>query len=209
MDNLFGDRTEYEGPPLNEDEVPAHPADLFHRWYTEAVQAGITEAHAMALATAGVDFKPSCRIVLLRGFEEGSLLFYTNYQSRKGQELLWNPYACAVFYWKEIFRQVRIEGRCQKLDARQSDAYFDSRPETSRLSAIISPQSQVIESRQWLEQQWANADRRALRRPEYWGGYRLIPTVYEFWQGRGQRLHDRLQYTLIDKNQWQLCRLAP
>ena len=206
-------RQEYEETPLNEDTVLKDPIKQFAKWFEEAVRAGLPEPNAMTLATASVDFKPFARIVLLKGIEEGTFLFFTNYNSKKGKELLWKPYATLLFFWNELHRQVRIEGRVKKISKKKSDEYFYSRPEESKLSAVISPQSEVIENRHWLEKKLAAATKdysgRQIPRPEHWGGYQVIPQAIEFWQGRANRLHDRLQFTLVDQNEWKMKRLAP
>jgi pyridoxamine 5'-phosphate oxidase len=167
----------------------------------------------MTLATASLDALPSARIVLLKGFDENGFVFFTNYESYKAQQLAENPKACLVFFWKELQRQVRITGLIQKINAKQSDEYFKSRPESSRIGAWASPQSRVIESRDWLDEKFnelvnkmeGNSD----ARPPYWGGYIVKPVVIEFWQGRPSRLHDRIQYTLEDNGGWKIERLAP
>jgi pyridoxamine 5'-phosphate oxidase len=206
-------REEYSGHALNEDTILANPVEQFNVWFEEAVNAQLREPNAMVLATAGVDFKPSARIVLLKGIDDGNFIFYTNYHSRKGKELLWNPYAALLFFWNELHRQVRIEGRVEKIPAAGSDAYFKSRPEGSRLSAIVSPQSEVILNREVLEEKLKLAQMQLsgdeIPRPLHWGGYKVIPHNIEFWQGRPNRLHDRLLFTQVDKNKWKLERLAP
>ena len=167
----------------------------------------------MVLATANVDFKPSARVVLLKGIEEGAFIFYTNYNSRKGRELLWNPYATLLFFWNELHRQVRIEGRVKKISEEESDKYFQSRPEQSQLGALVSPQSEVIANRKFLEEKLAEAaakfSGKKVPRPENWGGYKVIPQAIEFWQGRSSRLHDRILFTLINESEWKIERLAP
>jgi pyridoxamine-phosphate oxidase len=206
-------RQEYEEAPLHEDSILKDPLRQFEKWFDEAVKAQLPEANAMTLATANVDFKPSARIVLLKGIEDGSFIFFTNYESRKGKELLWNPYATLLFFWNELHRQVRIEGRVKKISAGESDKYFHSRPHGSQLGAVISPQSRVIESRNFLEEKLILAEKefsgKEIPRPEHWGGYRVIPQTIEFWQGRSSRLHDRILFTLTDQEKWTLERLAP
>ena len=167
----------------------------------------------MTLATASADGLPSARIVLLKDFDEKGFVFYTNYNSFKGQQLAENPRACLVFFWKELERQVRITGVTTKVSAIESDEYFNIRPEGSRIGAIASPQSQVISNREWLESEVKQLQNKfssdAIKRPEHWGGYRLMPAIIEFWQGRPNRLHDRIQYTLQEDASWKIERLAP
>jgi pyridoxamine 5'-phosphate oxidase len=198
---------------LEETDVDANPFVQFRAWLAEATAAKIVEAGAMTLATATRAGKPSARMVVLRGFDERGFVYYTNYESRKAQELADNPWASLVFYWAELHRQVRVEGRVEKVSAQESDAYFDSRPADSRLAASVSPQSRVIESREQLEVRLRELEReyagRAIPRPAFWGGYRVIPEVFEFWHGQPSRLHDRLRYTLRTDGTWLIERLAP
>jgi pyridoxamine 5'-phosphate oxidase len=202
-------RLEYSGAVLDEETVLKDPLLQFEKWFADAMQAELPEPNAMAVATSGIDFKPSSRIVLLKGLDHG-FVFYTNYNSRKGKELLWNPYAALLFFWNELHRQVRIEGRVEKAAAAESDEYFDSRPPGSKLGAIVSPQSEVIPGRKFLEMKLEEKSAEAsLQRPAHWGGYRVIPYTVEFWQGRPNRLHDRLLFTLVEKDKWKLERLAP
>lgn len=199
-------------PDLAEQSVRRDPVRQFEIWFQEAIAAGIPEANAMTLATCGIDFKPSARMVLLKGLEDGKFIFYTNYHSRKGNELLWNPYAALLFYWHEMHRQVRIEGRVEKLPNEVSDAYFKSRPAPSKLSAIISPQSEVIPGRDFLDEKLIHLknelSENEIQRPDYWGGYQVQPYTIEFWQGRDSRLHDRLLFTRV-ADDWKMERLAP
>lgn len=205
-------RQEYAGHSLDEHSVHQDPLIQFEKWFEEASDAGLPEVNAMTLATCGIDFKPSARIVLLKGLESGNFVFYTNYQSRKGKEMLWNPYAALLFFWNELHRQVRIEGRIEKLTAQESDSYFDSRPEASKIGAWVSPQSEVISNREALDKRMAVLENefagRKINRPDYWGGYKVIPSTIEFWQGRTSRLHDRLLFTRIQDG-WKMERLAP
>jgi pyridoxamine 5'-phosphate oxidase len=205
-------RQEYSGHTLDEKSVHKDPLIQFEQWFEEATDAGIPEVNAMTLATCGIDFKPSARIVLLKGLESDNFVFYTNYNSRKGKELLWNPYAALLFFWNELHRQVRIEGRIEKLSAQESDAYFASRPESSKLGAWVSPQSEVIGSREVLDKKMVELEKeqtgKEIKRPLHWGGYKVIPVTIEFWQGRTSRLHDRLLFTRINDS-WKLERLAP
>lgn len=207
-------RKEYEQGVLDEAGVDPDPIRQFAAWYDEAVAAGIPEPEAMTLSTATPEGRPSARIVLLRGFDERGFCFFTNYESRKGRELAANPQAALTFHWAEPERQVRIEGRIEQTTPTESDAYFTSRPSTSRLGAWSSPQSQVIAGRKTLEQLFArfraeHPDDAAIPRPPHWGGYRLIPERIEFWQGRPSRLHDRLQFSREAGGGWAIVRLAP
>jgi pyridoxamine 5'-phosphate oxidase len=206
-------RKNYSLKSLLENEVPAQPVALFARWWEEAVASNIDEVNAMTLATASCDGMPSARIVLLKNFNESGFSFFTNYHSYKGKQLEENPKACLVFYWKELERQVRITGLVEKLEEQANDLYFGSRPDASQAGAVISPQSEVIESREWLQEQFDNMTKQSagkkIERPPHWGGYLVKPVIIEFWQGQPGRLHDRLQYTLIDDGSWKLERLAP
>ena len=207
-------RKSYERAALDEHEIDRDPFQQFTIWYDEAVAADLPEPESMTLSTATRDGRPSARIVLLRGYDETGFCFFTNYSSQKGQELAANPYAALTFHWVELERQVRIAGRVEKLTAEESDAYFQSRPSQSRIGAWSSPQSNVIPSREILEQffneyQKQYSDETAIPRPEHWGGYRVIPERIEFWQGRPNRLHDRLRFSRIDQGPWTLQRLAP
>jgi pyridoxamine 5'-phosphate oxidase len=201
-------------PPLDTTTAPATPWPLFARWHADAQAAALTEPAAMTLATADADGAPSARIVLLRGFDERGFVFYTNYESRKGQELAADARAALVLYWDVLKRQVRVEGSASKVDVAESDAYFCSRPRGHRLSALISPQSAVISDRQFLEDRIAALERQyegrdEIPRPPHWGGYRVAPTMIEFWQGRENRLHDRLRYRRLPDGSWTCERLAP
>jgi len=206
-------RKNYSQKSLSEDEAATNPIQQFSKWWDEAVASAIDEVNAMTLATASSDGVPSARIVLLKDFNETGFSFFTNYNSFKGQQLAENPKACLVFFWKELERQVRITGLIEKLPAEASDTYFHSRPEGSQVGAIASPQSQVIENREWLDkhyQELANEmQEKKLQRPAHWGGYIVKPVIIEFWQGRPSRLHDRLQYVLDDRGSWKIERLAP
>ena len=208
--DLSAMRTEYAGLGLDEADAGSDPYALFDRWLTQAVEAGIAEPNAMALATATPDGVPSVRIVLLKGLNEAGAVFHTNYDSRKGRELTDNPRAAAVVLWHDLSRQVRLEGTVERVSAEESDAYFWTRPEGGRISAAASPQSQVVADRAELERRWqdAAASADAGTRPANWGGLRLIVDSLEFWQGRANRLHDRLRFTRTDDG-WNRDRLAP
>lgn len=194
---------------LLESEVSPHPVDQFKKWWQEVVDSAIDEVNAMTLATASPDGFPSARIVLLKAFTHEGFVFFSNYQSFKGRQLGDNPKACLVFFWKELERQVRITGLVEKVSELESDEYFFSRPPESRVGAAISPQSQVIASREWLQQEFEKYSHTPIARPAHWGGYRVRPVLMEFWQGRPSRLHDRIQYSLNDKGSWDIQRLAP
>jgi pyridoxamine 5'-phosphate oxidase len=203
-------RREYTREALAEADVDADPVVQFGRWFEQAEQAGLLEPTAMTLATATPDGRPSARMVLLRGFDERGFCFYTNYESRKGVELAANPRAALVFWWGELERQVRIEGRVEPTSRSESEAYFHSRPPGSQLSAAASPQSRVIDGRATLERRVAElaAGTGQVPLPDFWGGYRLAHEVVEFWQGRPNRLHDRLRYRRV-AGAWKIERLAP
>ncbi len=197
---------------LNESDVDPNPLKQFEVWYGEALASGVPEADAMTLATATTDGAPDARIVLLKSFDGRGFVFFTNYQSRKAEELAANGRACLLFYWLPLKRQVRIEGTVEKVSAAESDDYFHTRPWGSKLGAWASDQSRVITSRENLEKRFAEfelefADN--VPRPPHWGGYRLIPTAIEFWQGRDNRLHDRIRYRLQQDKSWRIERLAP
>lgn len=206
-------RKEYMLRMLDETDAAASPFAQFRTWFDQAVAAQIREPNAMTLATVGLDGKPSARMVLLKGFDEAGFVFFSNYESRKGRELAHNPWAALVFYWADLERQVRIDGRVEKVSPQESDAYFQSRPWGSRLGAWASAQSEVIADRAVLERRMqeliAEYEGREIPRPPHWGGYRLSPTTVEFWQGRPNRLHDRLRYRRRDDGTWLIERLSP
>ncbi len=209
--NIADLRKSYEKAELSEDASHADPMRQFDQWFSEALKSELPEPNAMTVATVGSDLRPSTRVVLIKGYDEQGLVWYTNYQSRKGQELAGNPWAALQFHWVELERVVRIEGQVTRVSAEESDAYFHSRPLESRIGAWASPQSQVIAGRSVLVTQAAKYGAQFLLnppRPPHWGGYRLVPDRWEFWQGRKSRLHDRLQYRL-DGGTWQRERLAP
>ncbi len=207
-------RKNYSQKKLSEKKADANPMKQFAKWWQQAVDSKIEEVNAMTLATASPDGMPSARIVLLKGVDENGFTFFTNYDSYKGQQLAENPKACLVFFWKELERQVRITGLIEKTTAAVSDAYFHSRPLASQLGAATSPQSQVIESRDWLDAKYKDFKKQlkkdaVIERPPHWGGYIVKPVIIEFWQGRPSRLHDRLQYSLDENGGWKIERLAP
>lgn len=204
-------RKSYERAELSESASDADPLQQFDQWLQEAVSAQLPEPNAMTVATVSGDMRPSTRIVLIKGYDERGIVWYTNYESRKGQQLAGNPFAALQFHWVELERVVRIEGRVEKVSAEESDAYFASRPLDSRIGAWSSPQSQVISSRSVLVANAAKYGAQFLLnppRPPHWGGFRLVPDRWEFWQGRKSRLHDRLSYRL-DGQSWIRERLAP
>lgn len=206
-------RQEYAAQTLLESEVAPNPIDQFEKWWQQALQSQIVEPNAMTLATASNDGVPSARIVLLKGFDQEGFVFYTNYQSYKGMQLEENPKACLVFFWKELERQVKVVGLVSRVPQQESDEYFASRPEGSRIGAWTSPQSQVIENREWLDSRYQQLVKEMggtrIQRPPHWGGYIVKPVIMEFWQGRPSRLHDRIQYTLEESGKWKIERLAP
>lgn len=206
-------RTDYKLRSLNEADVSPDPIAQFTSWWDEAVNSKIEEVNAMTLATVTSEGRPSARIVLLKGFDEKGFVFFTNYQSKKGKELEDNPHAAMVFFWKELERQVRVEGGIEKISEEESDAYYQSRPAGSRIGAWASPQSEVIDGREILENNFKALEKKfetgSIPRPGHWGGYILRPSLIEFWQGRSSRLHDRIQYNLQPDNNWAIQRLAP
>lgn len=209
--NIADLRRDYALSSLDERDVAADPLVQFRKWLDEAIGAQCPEPTAMSLATVDAAGRPSSRIVLLKEAEAAGLVFYTNYASRKGRELAVNPHAALLFFWAELEREVRVEGRVEKAAEGAADAYFASRPLASRIGAVASPQSEVIPDRDWLEVRFRAAEAEhgpAPARPPHWGGYRLIPAAFEFWQGRRSRLHDRIAYTK-DAGRWKVARLAP
>ncbi|HEX4851794.1 MAG TPA: pyridoxamine 5'-phosphate oxidase [Puia sp.] len=206
-------RREYSLRTLSEQQAEPDAFDQFGKWWKEVIASEIQEPNAMILATSSADGLPSARVVLLKGFDRHGFVFYTNYNSFKGQQLAENPRACLVFLWKELERQVRITGLVEKVSGKESDEYFNGRPELSRIAAWASPQSQVITSRNWLDENEKKYESQFkdqnIGRPPHWGGYRVMPTDIEFWQGRPNRLHDRLNYSLSENGEWKIERLAP
>ena len=210
--NIADLRKSYEKAELSEQASHADPLQQFDRWLQEAISGEVPEPNAMTVATVGADLRPSTRVVLIKGFDAQGIVWYTNYASRKGQELAGNPFAALQFHWVELERVVRIEGVVEKVSDEESDAYFKSRPLDSRIGAWASPQSQVIDSRTVLVANAAKYGAQFLLqppRPPHWGGYRLKPARWEFWQGRKSRLHDRLRYTQQAEGGWLRERLAP
>lgn len=201
----------FERSALDESACDTDPLRQFERWLNEALAARLPDANAMTLATVGSDLRPSTRVVLIKGYDEHGIVFFTNYDSRKGQELAGNPHAALQFFWPALERVVRIEGLVHQVSTEESDAYFHSRPLDSRIGAWASPQSQVIANRDVLTENAARYDAQFQSqppRPSHWGGYRLVPDRWEFWQGRKRRLHDRLHYELSG-GRWLVQRLAP
>jgi pyridoxamine 5'-phosphate oxidase len=216
MTHIADLRKSYERAELNEDASHADPLKQFEQWLDEAITSEVPEPNAMTLATVGNDLRPSTRVVLIKGYDERGIVWFTNYESRKGQQLAGNPYAALQFHWVELERVVRIEGEVEKVSDEESDAYFHSRPLDSRIGAWASPQSQVISGRSVLVANAAKFGAQFLLqppRPAHWGGYRLKPDTWEFWQGRKSRLHDRLRYRLghatDSESLWIRERLAP
>lgn len=212
MTSLAEFRKEYTKNSLNESDVCADPIMQFNEWMNDAIRAELSEPNAMTLATCTPEGKSSARIVLLKEVSEGGFVFFTNYLSRKGRELLANPFASLVFDWHEIERQVRVEGSVERVSPEQSDAYFHSRPKNSRLGAWTSPQSAILKNREELEALQTSVEKKfenaPIPRPQHWGGFLIRPSVIEFWQGRPNRLHDRIVYYKTEEG-WTMHRLAP
>lgn len=205
-------RHDFSKQTLDEKDVLKHPVLQFEKWFKEAVESKVHEPNAMTVATATKDGKPSSRILLLRNFNEAGFVFYTNYTSRKGDEISDNPYAALLFFWPELERQVRIEGVLKKQSSEESDIYFATRPRGSKLGAWTSEQSKIVASREVLDQAYETLSKKypgeEIPRPAFWGGYVLEPTAIEFWQGRPSRMHDRILYTKENAG-WKIERLAP
>ncbi|NJK54669.1 MAG: pyridoxamine 5'-phosphate oxidase [Pleurocapsa sp. SU_5_0] len=215
MDSSIADlRQNYTLAGLTEVDLDSNPIQQFNLWFEQALAADLIEPNAMTLATATPDGKPSARIVLLKGVSEQGFVFYTNYGSQKGRQLIANPYAALVFLWDKLERQIRIEGKVEKLSSRESLEYFHSRPKASQLGAWTSAQSQVIPNREILEEKLASLQAQysgevTIPLPDHWGGFRVVPDRLEFWQGRPSRLHDRLVYNLETDGNWSISRLSP
>lgn len=205
-------RKEYRRSELDDSDVPDDPRALFDAWFHSAVERGLNEPNAMTLATVGEDGRPSARVVLLKGHDAGGLCFFTNHDSRKGRELRANPFAALVFHWHDLERQVRVEGRVERVDASESDQYFAIRPASARLGAWASEQGRPVANRAELERRLEEMSRRfgdgPIPRPPNWGGFRVVPDRFEFWQGRPSRLHDRIEY-ILDAGGWTRRRLSP
>jgi pyridoxamine 5'-phosphate oxidase len=204
-------RVDYMRAALSERDAAPDPVDQFARWFDEALAAALPEPNAMTLATVDASGRPSARVVLLKSLDARGLVFHTNYDSSKGRQLAANPRVALLFFWPLLERQVRIEGVAERVSAEESDAYFGERPRASRLSAWASPQSEPVADRAWLEAELARAEARFaddVPRPPNWGGFRVVPERFEFWQGRPSRLHDRLVWTR-DGGRWTIGRLAP
>jgi pyridoxamine 5'-phosphate oxidase len=206
-------RREYSGESLDESTVEHDPFLQFSKWFREVVEVGISDPNAMVLATASREGKPSARVVLLRGLDRNGLVFYTNYDSRKAKDILRVPKVAVVFFWSELSRQVRVEGTVKKVSAKESDEYFRSRPEGSQLATWASNQTEVISGREELDRLFdqfkAKFTGRPVPRPKHWGGFRIFPSAFEFWQGRPNRLHDRILYHRDETGRWVIERLAP
>jgi pyridoxamine 5'-phosphate oxidase len=211
--NIADLRQEYSHKQLLENEIDKDPVKQFNLWWKDAIDAKVPEPNAMVLATASADGVPSARVILLKGISSKGFIFYTNYNSFKGRQLQENPKACLVFHWKELERQVRITGVVEKISEKESEAYFHSRPPSSQIGAVASPQSEVIPNRHWLDEEFEKLAKELhnelVPKPQHWGGYAVKPVIIEFWQGRPSRMHDRLQYSLQDDGQWKIERLAP
>jgi pyridoxamine 5'-phosphate oxidase len=206
-------RREYSRRGLQEQSLPAWPLPFFERWFKEALHAKVLDANALTLATLTPKGLPATRTVLLKGLDSKGFQFFTNYKSQKGRELSRRPHASLLFFWKELERQVRVDGRVEKVSKAESDIYFKTRPRGSQLGAWASDQSQVIPDRDYLEGRLKFFDKkfkgRSVPRPPYWGGFRLVPQLVEFWQGRPNRLHDRIRYRLVSGSDWKRERLSP
>ncbi len=212
--DIAGIRTDYRQHRLSEEMAGPDPLFFFRQWFEEAIKSQVNEPNAMCLSTATPEGKPAARIVLLKGVDQTGFVFFTNYHSRKGQMLEANPQAALTFFWPELERQVRVEGKVEKVSEQEADAYFLSRPFQSQLGAWASDQSVVIPNREFLEEKYRkteeNFSQNQMFRPPHWGGYRLVPDLLEFWQGRASRLHDRIQYTLDNTTaNWKIDRLSP
>ena len=214
MKDLSNYRKSYDKSELLETSIPEDPINLFNRWFHEVEEfGGVDEVNAMTVATIGLDGFPKSRVVLLKKFNEEGFVFYTNYNSQKGRAIAANPNVCLSFFWHSMERQVIIKGRAQKTSEIVSDGYFDSRPDGSKLGAIVSNQSEVIPSRSFLENNLKELERKfegkEIPRPDFWGGFLVVPHEVEFWQGRPNRLHDRIQYVLQEDYSWSINRLSP
>lgn len=214
MKDLSNYRKSYEKSALLENQIPEDPINLFHKWFYEAEDLDATdEVNAMSVATIGLDGFPKTRVVLLKKFNEEGFIFYTNYNSEKGKAIIENPNVCLSFFWPTVERQIIIKGKAEKTTASISDNYFASRPDGSKLGALVSPQSEVILNREFLENSLIELEKewegKEIERPSHWGGFLVRPVEVEFWQGRPNRLHDRIRYQLQNEFDWKIDRLAP
>lgn len=214
MEDLSDYRKSYEKSQLLENNIPEDPINLFHKWFYETEEfGGVEEVNAMTVATIGLDGFPKSRVVLLKKFDENGFIFYTNYNSEKGRAILNNPNICLSFFWHTMERQVIIKGIAEKTSETISDNYFDSRPDGSKLGAIVSSQSEIISSREYLDIKLKELENeyegKNITRPSFWGGFLVRPIEVEFWQGRPNRLHDRIRYKLHDDFNWKIDRLSP
>ncbi|WP_293870168.1 pyridoxamine 5'-phosphate oxidase [Flavobacterium sp.] len=214
MEDLSNYRKSYEKSQLLEDTIPEDPINLFHKWFHETQEfGGVDEVNAMTVATIGMDGFPKSRVVLLKKYDEEGFIFYTNYNSEKGKAIVYNPHICLSFFWHNMERQVIIKGIAEKTSETISDNYFNTRPEGSKLGAIVSAQSEVIPSRDYLDNKLneleSTYEGQAILRPKNWGGFLVKPIEVEFWQGRPNRLHDRIRYKLQDDFNWKIDRLSP
>lgn len=208
-DDLHKLRTEYATESLSKHLLNSNPVEQFRDWLKQAIDAEVLEPNTFVLSTVNKQGQPDSRVVLIKEIRPQGIVFYTNYESQKGQQIAANQLVSACFLWKSLFRQVRMQGKCQKLTAQESDAYFYKRPLESQLAAIISPQSKEIENRQWLEQRMKEQQNAAIKRPSHWGGYLITLHQVEFWQGQPNRLHDRFVYRKQEDDSWKLMQLAP
>lgn len=207
-------RITYKMDQLGDRDVLDDPIEQFQTWFNEVCETDIIEANAMVLSTVGPDCRPSSRTVLMKGFDAQGIVFFTNYASRKGREIDANPHVSVLFYWPSLQRQVRWSGTATRVSTEESDAYFHQRPRGSQIGALASPQSQPIPDREWLSSRYAelhseHGEEGEIPRPEHWGGYRIMPETIEFWQGRENRLHDRIVYSQDEQGGWRHQRLAP
>jgi len=213
LKNIADIRKDYALKNLDITQVIQNPLLQLDNWVQEAINSEVQEPTAMVLSTVSPENKPSSRVLLLKGINEHGLVFFTNYQSRKGKQVDGNPFGAINFFWPELERQVRIEGKIEKISTQESDEYFASRPRGSQIGATISPQSEIIQDRKFIEYKVEVATKlwegKTIQRPAYWGGFILIPSYFEFWQGRPSRLHDRIIYELVSGGNWRINRLAP